>query len=97
MHLAISPGPDASEVLVLLRHLPGDLVELHLVVGLPHAGDAGDDPPDHSLSPQHNTLSLLRLSSRPHYTGQQSRPGWVRALLIQTGISRIWFGLCAPV
>ena len=43
MHLAISPGPDASEVLVLLRHLPGDLVELHLVVGLPHADNDSED------------------------------------------------------
>ena len=43
LYLAISPGPNASKVLVLLGHLPGDLVELHLVVGLPHADNDGED------------------------------------------------------
>ena len=43
MYLAIGPGPNASEVFVLLGHLPGDLVELHLVVGLPHADNDGED------------------------------------------------------
>ena len=43
LYLTIGPGPDASEVLVFLRHLPGDLVELHLVVGLPHADNDRED------------------------------------------------------
>ena len=100
-YLAIGSGPDASEVLVFLRHLPGDLVELHLVVSLPHADNAGDGADNvwwsHSNPGEHNIVSLLSAqNSAAAHTTVQSQARLGPALLIQTGIHR--FGLAsAPI
>ena len=100
-YLAIGSGPDASEVLVFLRHLPGDLVKLHLVVSLPHADKCGDGADNvwwsHSNSAEHNIVSLLSAqNSAATHTTVHSQASLGPALLIQTGIHR--FGLAsAPI
>ena len=81
---AIGSGPDASEVLVFLRHLPGDLVELHLVVSLPHADNDGDGADNvwwsHSNPGEHNIVSLLSAqNSAAAHTVHRVRPaGWAQ-------------------
>ena len=75
-YLAISPGTDASEVVVLLRDLPGDLVELHLVVSLPHDDPGSDDTEDDEDEEEMTLLTTLSHCSaaaahtalaQPHY------------------------------
>ena len=55
-YLAISPRTDASKVVVFLRDLPGDLVELHLVVSLPHDDPGGDDTEEDEEDEEEMTL-----------------------------------------